>query len=769
MKFSSTLEFNAVREWSEFYVSYDKLKAIIYDIESIAAAKWRHITKPDEEMPILSQDPDIMEKEQLFENMVLHEIKRISEFYREKEDEFKEELASFAAEMQRYQADLNSSSSPLLLDASVNRDQRSLSIPMTDEAVRSHALSSAPSLKPHLSREELVTRLRELYINLCSLKDFVVLNYTGFSKILKKHDKVLGMSIKFRLMPHVEDAYFWKQNADSFQSASSLNDIIERVVTFYANLTTDGNIDRAVTELGHYLREFVIWERNTIWRDMVGKERRVTAAGVKRVSTPTLVPRYRMNVPGFGLVAIKAEIIQFLLFTGLFLLLSSLSTFDTLEKSRCFAIVIYASLLWAFEVMPLFVTSMLIPFLLVTYQVITNDFHERIPADDAAKRLISKMFSPMILLLLGGFTIAAALSKHQIAKRVATYILSKAGTNSKVILLTIMFVATFASMWLSNVAAPVLCFSVVEPILRNLEPGNQFAKSIVMGIALASNVGGLVTPIASPQNAIALENMSPPISWMPWLSITIPLSIVADVICWGLLMYTYDFTKDTPRVAPIRQTGHPLNRLQYYIIFVSLFTIGLWCLESTIRTIVGTSGVIGIIPMLLFFGTGVLNKDDFNNFLWTVVMLAMGGSALGYGVANTRLLDDIASSFKEGLGAQSLWIVMVSFAVLVLVAATFISHTVSAMIILPLVQKVGQSLPGNHANILVMASAIMCSGAMGLPISGFPNINAVSMEDSTGQPYVKTKDFLKIGIPMSVIMLILTVSLGFGLMLLVGI
>lgn len=35
---------------------------------------------------------------------------------------------------------------------------------------------------------------------------------------------------------------------------------------------------------------------------------------------------------------------------------------------------------------------------------------------------------------------------------------------------------------------------------------------------------------------------------------------------------------------------------------------------------------------------------------------------------------------------------------------------------------------------------------MGLPVSGFPNMNAVSLEDSTGQTYVSTGDFLMVGV-----------------------
>lgn len=40
-------------------------------------------------------------------------------------------------------------------------------------------------------------------------------------------------------------------------------------------------------------------------------------------------------------------------------------------------------------------------------------------------------------------------------------------------------------------------------------------------------------------------------------------------------------------------------------------------------------GIIAVLPLVAFFGFDVLRKDDFNSFLWNVVMLAMGGMALG--------------------------------------------------------------------------------------------------------------------------------------------
>ena len=109
-------------------------------------------------------------------------------------------------------------------------------------------------------------------------------------------------------------------------------------------------------------------------------------------------------------------------------------------------------------------TSLLIPFLAVVLQVVRSDQkpHHRLTPKDATRYVFAAMWTPVIMLLLGGFTIAAALSKYHIAKLMATFVLSKAGTRPRTVLITNMFVAMIASMFISNVAAPVLCFSIIQ-------------------------------------------------------------------------------------------------------------------------------------------------------------------------------------------------------------------------------------------------------------------------------------------------------------------
>lgn len=332
------------------------------------------------------------------------------------------------------------------------------------------------------------------------------------------------------------------------------------------------------------------------------------------------------------------------------------------------------------------------------------------------------MWTPVIMLLLGGFTIAAALSKYNIAKMMATFVLSKAGTKPRTVLLTNMFVAMFASMWISNVAAPVLCYSIIQPILRNLPGDSDMTKALLLGIALSSNIGGAASPIASPQNLIALQNMEPEPSWGIWFFIALPVCIISILLIWLLLLVTFQPGRNTT-IVPIRPLKDKFTYTQWFISAVTLATIALWCVSHQLEPVFGDMGVVAIIPLIAFFGTGILTKEDFNNFLWTIIILAAGGLSLGKAVNSSGLLATIATGITSQVEGLSLYAVLLVFASLIMVVATFISHTVAALIVLPLVREVGMGMERPHPNLLVMGSVLMASAAMGLPTSGFPNMS----------------------------------------------
>ncbi len=95
------------------------------------------------------------------------------------------------------------------------------------------------------------------------------------------------------------------------------------------------------------------------------------------------------------------------------------------------------------------------------------------------------------------------------------------------------------------------------------------------------------------------------------------------------------------------------------------------------------------------------------------------------------------------------------------VVGTFVSHTVAALILMPIITKIGVQL--NNPLLVVVSTALSVSGAMGLPFSSFPNVNSVLIVDDFHQCYLTVTDFLKIGVPLTVIATCMIGTLGYVL------
>ncbi|KAL1850681.1 low-affinity phosphate transporter [Diaporthe australafricana] len=840
MKFAHSIQFNAVPDWTSHYIAYSNLKKLIYQLEKTLHQS-SAVNGDAESRPLIqSEDPDAV-----FKRALDVELEKISSFYQLKERELNDDVNALLRDIGDFESEedeedngrpvTRSTGGPsrqmdrtrqgrrgsapsqhstedgvedsdededgdetTALTAPTSRKRRvsliggrrkSLAGPATDmtastELTRSRRLSLGyddyEQAVVYSGGIMLKKRIISLYVQLCELKSFVQLNKTGFRKVLKKFDKILDRNYRPLYMDkYVEPAYPFQ-----YATLRGLEETISKMEKAYTDIVSNGDYEAAKKDLRSHLREHVVWERNTVWRDLIGIERRAEAASLGQTLLGTGGKPLKTRLQGDDeqfpdTKEISTPIGRFtcpvwLFSSGMFFLLSALAVFFVLlflpimtrpEQQNCLAMLVFVSLLWATEAIPLFVTSLMIPFLCVVLNVVVTEGKpkERLNSKEATAYIFAAMWTPVIMLLIGGFTLAAALSKCKIDKRIATFVLSKAGTKPSTVVLANMLVAAFASMLVSNVAAPVLCISIIEPMLRNLPSDSNMCKALLMGIALASNIGGMLSPIASPQNVVAMGIMVPEPGWGQWFFIVIPVGIISIVLIWILLLVTFHPGRGTT-IVPIREHREKFTGVQWFVTIVTIATIALWCASHQLEGVFGDMGVIAIIPIVLFFGVGILTKEDFNNFPWTIIILAAGGLSLGKAVKSSGLLDTVAIAISNRVEGMSLYGVLVVFSALILVIATFISHTVAALIILPLVYDVGASMEEPHPNLLVMAGVLMCSAAMALPTSGFPNMTAIMKEDATGQRYLQVKHFISRGVPSSLITLVVVVTLGYGAM-----
>ena len=771
----------------KYFNSYDTLKKLIFQLE-----------KENVEEINAQEDPEkTFERKQDGEARFLTaldtQLEKVFDFYTQKESELYAMLDQIDNEIDS-NGDLNNDSdylgksqlSPLenldstyhFPNAMSEKDDNGYPVERIEQIAPQRRGSRVSRVSRRLSRQsfesrmsvdrddgflmEQLTDLRSqlilLYISLSELESYVELNRTAFEKILKKYDKVLECNLK--------EHYINKMVMDSRpfmpETMNVLKEQLARIETIFAKAFCSGNRTIALRQMKSHLRDQVTFERNTIWKDMVRQERKVNDT---KLVEPKVTKTYKIPFTKYTIGSdLFRQIICFTISIAAFIILLCVDCFGDRQENYCFALLIFAAIMWATEAIPLYATSLLIPFLIVPLGIINDSDGNQMTAKAASKNVFQSMYSGTIMMLLGGFALAAALSKYGIAKAFASHVLSRAGTRPMWVLLAIMFVSGFLSMFISNVATPVLCFSLIDPILRTLPDRSRVAPCLILGIALSSCIGGMTSPISSPQNIVTIQYINPNPGWGLWFAAALPISVLSMFVCWGLLLFVYKPARDTPHLNTIKPTKEKVTKTQVFVCLIALATIALWCAESSIEYAIGDTGIIAAIPLFVFFGTGILNKDDLNNFLWSVVVLAQGGMALGNAVTSSGLLQDIALRLKDGIADLPVIAILAIFCFLILVFATFVSHTVAALIIVPIVQEVGQQLPIPHPNLLVMGAGLACSAGMGLPVSGYPNMSAIMLEDPSGKPYLSTKDFIITGIPTSIICTVLIFTLGYGIM-----
>lgn len=92
----------------------------------------------------------------------------------------------------------------------------------------------------------------------------------------------------------------------------------------------------------------------------------------------------------------------------------------------------------------------------------------------------------------------------------------------------------------------------------------------------------------------------------------------------------------------------------------------------------------------------------------------MGGIALGKAVAASGLLGSLDELIQGAVQGLPLWGILTFLLCISLVIATSISHTIAAVLLVPIAAQVGEGLHPGHPRLLIMATVLTASAAMGL-------------------------------------------------------
>jgi sodium-dependent dicarboxylate transporter 2/3/5 len=445
-----------------------------------------------------------------------------------------------------------------------------------------------------------------------------------------------------------------------------------------------------------------------------------------------------------------------------------LSPGDDPLVARMAAIAAWMACWWITEAVPIAVTALL-PLVLIPVSRIS-------PVGDVA---VSYGRST-IFLFLGGFLIALSLEASGLHRRVALLIVKRVGSQPARLVLGFMLATWALSMWISNTSTTMLMLPIVLSVLATArEQGGveaqhkTLAVAILLGVAYSANMGGMATLVGTPPNLafsrlfVQLFPEAPAVSFLQWMLVALPFSIVFLFLGWWLLTRVV-FRLPRTELMGGRATIDgliaglgPVRRDERVTGLVFGATALLWMTSAGLdlgpvsltgwRDALGLTGlvddaVVAVAMAILLFvlpsadrpGEALLEWRLTRDLPWGMLLLFGGGFALAAGFKDSGLSQWAGSRF-EVLGEVSPWLVVALVALLLTFLTELTSNIATAEMMLPILATAATTL-GMDPRALMIPATLSASCAFMMPVATPP----AAIVYGSGQ--VPIRDMVRAGI-----------------------
>ena len=429
----------------------------------------------------------------------------------------------------------------------------------------------------------------------------------------------------------------------------------------------------------------------------------------------------------------------------------------TVVQQRVIALFVFAALMWMFEIIPNWTTSLLvivISLLTVSNKGISFFCDPKYGQLVDYKSLMASFADPVVMLFMGGFVLAIMAEKYGLDVTMARYLLKPFGTKPKMVLLGFLVVIAVFSMFMSNTATAAMMLAFLAPVLAVLPSDDRGRIGLSLAIPVAANLGGIGTPIGTPPNATAVRFLTEAgyeVTFMEWMVRMVPYVLIMIFLAWLLLQFFFPF-KSEKVVLEIPENNKDKGWKSKVVWITFIGTILLWATESLTGI---NSNVVALIPLGVLTCTGIFTKEDIKEINWSVLWLVAGGFALGTCLQGTGLAKVLIGAIP--FGEMPVLLVFLIAGLVCYFLSNFISNSATAALLIPILIVIAEGMAdpaaANNASFLALGGtyamitfiAVCASIAMLFPISTPPNAIAAS----TG--LVETKDMAKVGIIVGVV------------------
>ncbi|CAK0834150.1 unnamed protein product [Prorocentrum cordatum] len=320
------------------------------------------------------------------------------------------------------------------------------------------------------------------------------------------------------------------------------------------------------------------------------------------------------------------------------------------------------------------------------------------------------------------------------------------------------------------------------------------AKRILLGVAFASNAGSTWLPISSPVNLVAmglLGNFDKRLTSTEWAAFAVPVATITVIGSWAVLMMCFptpgfhededeDEKMPSARGASKRKSTYtdaelydnlPVEAQSYdpftpaQVFFMALALVAVLLITAfppVLERLIGHPAILSLCVVVVVFGSGFMMREEFLQLDWDLLSIVGGTNVMAFLVRDTSLgaiLSEVIVNhpYFEFLRFRSMLILLVCGTLSV---STLLGHTMSGVILLPLIIAVGVKVQAAQTVALICTVAVPLG--MGFSHSSFDNVAALTTSMNLGkQDAVLTRrDFNRSGMLTTVWGALVLLSVG---------
>ncbi|MHC2993089.1 anion transporter [Pontibacter sp. HJ8] len=411
------------------------------------------------------------------------------------------------------------------------------------------------------------------------------------------------------------------------------------------------------------------------------------------------------------------------------------------QAQKVATIMVFCLTFWMTEVIPLSMTALLGVLIAVMTGI----------AD--VNTAFQNLGHPIILLFIGSFLLARAMTRHGLDKRLALFILSRTIFQKSLFSMFFGFsmVSYVLSMWVSNSVTVAMLLPLTLGVLQLIqepESGKSPSAFFLLGIAYSASIGGISTIIGSPPNLIGVNYLAKEgitIDFLQWMILALPISLTMYAFMLLYMRYflkKYSFSPQGIRVYVKEQTAvqPPISKGEKVTLSVFVLAVVLW-LSPGVFNLLGMTqaytfmnsyfaeSTVALLAALLLFlippgqengGEGTLTGSDLLRIDWDTILLFGGGMALGQLVVTSGLADVIGANITTFIDPEQVVFLVFVLITGVLFLTEVSSNTAIAITFVPIAIGILNQLlvPGLFP---ILGVVIACSMAFMLPVATPPN------------------------------------------------